>query len=200
LELAQLQIVYDALQDRLLMRVNTTSSHEVRAWLTRRLLSDLWATWQRAVTHARGLALPAGASPDARAALVSMEREQAVATSDFSTPFGKQPTAQAPAAQSAPSAPSMSPYSMQYRPPAPNFPLGEAPLLINEVSLTPLTDGSLQTHWKDGNRTLGIVMNAQLMHAVTKLLADGAAQAQWAIDIDLPDPAHHPAEGAAQKH
>jgi hypothetical protein len=179
MELAQLQVTYDAQQDRLLMRVNTTAGHEVRVWLTRRLLADLWPTWQRAVEHARGLALPAGASVDARRAMVSMEREQAVASSDFSTPFAT-PVAPAPTSRSA--ATSLSPYSPHYRPPGNKFPLGQAPLLISEINLTPLKDGSLQTQWKDGARTLGMVMNAQLMHAATKLITDGVQVAQWQLD------------------
>lgn len=187
MELAQLQIVYDALQDRLLMRVNTTAGQEVRVWLTRRLIGDLWPTWQRAVEHARSLALPPGATHEARRALVSMEREHATATADFSTPFSKAPGAPAQvtagAQRQAPSS-GLSPYSMHYRPPQNTFPLGEAPLLVSEVSLTPLQDGSLQTQWKDGPKTLGIVMNAQLMHAATKLLTDGVTQAGWALAMD----------------
>ncbi|MFM2399337.1 MAG: hypothetical protein RL341_1494 [Pseudomonadota bacterium] len=180
MELAQLQIVYDALQDRLLMRVNTTAGQEVRAWLTRRLLHDLWPTWQRAVEHARSLALPAGATDEARRALVSMEREHAVATTNFSTPFGQG----IPAAGLAPAPAQTSPYSPHYKPPKNPFPLGDAPLLVNEVSLTPMSDGSLQTQWKDGAKALGIVMNAQLMHAATKLLMDGAAQADWGLTLE----------------
>ncbi|MGL4577099.1 MAG: hypothetical protein ACRCV9_20095 [Burkholderiaceae bacterium] len=193
MELAQLQIVYDAFQDRLLMRVNTTAGHEVRAWLTRRLLHDLWPTWQRAVEHVRSLALPAGATDEARRALVSMEREHAVATTNFSTPFGQKPAAQG----AAPTQAQTSPYSPHYRPPENLFPLGDAPLLVNEVSLTPLTDGSLQTQWKDGAKALGIVMNAQLMHAATKLLMDGAVQAGWGLALDTATVA---AQAPATKH
>jgi hypothetical protein len=195
MELAQLQIVYDALQDRLLMRVNTTAGHEVRVWLTRRLLLDLWPTWQRAVEHARSLALPAGATDEARRAMVSMEREHAVATTNFSTPFGHAPAASGQASRQAQSqAPASapvqtSPYSPHYKPAENLFPLGDAPLLVNEISLTPMSDGSLQTQWKDGAKALGIVMNAQLMHAATKLLMDGAAQAGWGLQAEPIAPA-----------
>jgi hypothetical protein len=187
MDLGQLQIAYDAVQDRLLMRVATTTGQEMRAWLTRRLVSGLWPTWQRAVEHARSLALPAGASVDARQAMVSMEREQAVATSDFSTPFS-------------PPAAATSPYSVHYRAPEAAIPLGQTPLLITEVSLTPLKDGSLQTQWKDGTRTLGIVMHAQLMHAATKLMADAVQTAQWNIEVALPENTAHHSMASVQRH
>jgi hypothetical protein len=197
MDLGQLQVAYDAVQDRLLMRVNTTAGQEVRVWLTRRLVGDLWPTWQRAVEHARGLALPAGASTDARRVMVSMEREQAVAQSDFSTPFS--PAAQA-SSTIKPGVSSLSPYSPHYRSPANPYPLGETPLLISEVNLTPLPDGSLQTQWKDGRRTLGMVMNAQLMHAATKLIADAVAVAQWDVDVRLPDQLSEEQSVPASKH
>jgi hypothetical protein len=190
MDLGQLQIAYDAAQDRLLIRVATTGGQEMRAWLTRRLVRGLWPIWQRAVAHARGFALPVTASTVARQAMVSMEREQAVAGSDFSTPFG-QPAQQDAAMHASAKHPQVpaSPYSPHYRAGSDSFPLGETPLLVTEVSLTPLQDGSLQTHWKDGARTLGILMNAQLMHAATKLIVDAVQTAQWNIDVALQEPA-----------
>jgi hypothetical protein len=188
------------MQDRLLMRVASTTGQEMRAWLTRRLVLGLWPTWQRAVAHARGLTLPAGASTTARQAMVSMEREHAVASSDFSTPFGNTTGGAVSAAQSAAPEQPASPYSQHYRPPAPAFPLGETPLLITEVSLTPLKDGSLQTQWKEGARALGIVMNAQLMHATTKLIVDAVQAARWNIEVDLPQETLQRDTAPVQRH
>lgn len=42
MQIRQLQVACDHLQDRLLLRVATQADEEVRIWLTRRFLRDLW--------------------------------------------------------------------------------------------------------------------------------------------------------------
>lgn len=42
MQIRQLQVACDHLQDRLLLRVATQADEEVRLWLTRRFLRDLW--------------------------------------------------------------------------------------------------------------------------------------------------------------
>ena len=37
----QLSVTYDPLEDRVLLRVNTTTQEEVRVWLTRRMLTQM---------------------------------------------------------------------------------------------------------------------------------------------------------------
>lgn len=42
MQIRQLQVACDHLQDRLLLRIATQADEEVRIWLTRRFLRDLW--------------------------------------------------------------------------------------------------------------------------------------------------------------
>ena len=42
MKIHQLSVNYLAEQDRILMRVNTAASEEMRLWLTRRLMLGLW--------------------------------------------------------------------------------------------------------------------------------------------------------------
>jgi len=42
MQIRQLQVAFDSLQDRLLLRVATPADEEYRIWLTRRFLRDLW--------------------------------------------------------------------------------------------------------------------------------------------------------------
>ncbi len=154
MDIAQFQVTFDAEQDRLLLRVNTSEGAELRLWLTRRLVRGFWPVWHQAVAHSRGLALPAAATMEAREALVEMERSQVTATSDFATPFK----------------PAESPQQL---------PLGDEPLLVNEVRLTPLPNGTLRTEWLRGSRLVGLDLGRNLMHALTKLVEDGVAAADW---------------------
>jgi hypothetical protein len=160
MDIAQLQVTFDAEQDRLLLRINTTAGTELRLWLTRRLVRGFWPVWHRAVAHSRGLALPAAATPAAREALVEMERSQVTSTSDFATPFKTAETPQ-------------------------QLPLGNEPLLVNEVRLTPLPNGTLRSEWLRGSKLVGLDLGSNLMHALTKLVEDGVAAADW--DLASPD-------------
>ena len=42
MQIHQLSVTYQAEQDRILLRINSTSGEEMRMWLTRRLMSGLW--------------------------------------------------------------------------------------------------------------------------------------------------------------
>ena len=45
----QLQLRFDAEQDRLLLRVNTADREEFRLWLTRRMVARLWPALRSAL-------------------------------------------------------------------------------------------------------------------------------------------------------
>ena len=42
MQLSQIQVGYDAVQDRLLLRVSTQANEEFRVWLTRNFLYEIW--------------------------------------------------------------------------------------------------------------------------------------------------------------
>ncbi|MBS1191971.1 MAG: hypothetical protein H6R10_3763 [Rhodocyclaceae bacterium] len=47
MQIKQLQVVFEILQDRLLLRVSTTTQEEVRVFITRRFLRELWPALTR---------------------------------------------------------------------------------------------------------------------------------------------------------
>ena len=50
MKIHQLSVNYLAEQDRILMRVNTAASEEMRLWLTRRLMLGLWPLLTKLLT------------------------------------------------------------------------------------------------------------------------------------------------------
>lgn len=42
MQISQLQVSHDGMQDRLMLRIATSAKEEIRAWITRRFLRELW--------------------------------------------------------------------------------------------------------------------------------------------------------------
>ena len=61
----QLQIAFDAVQDRLVLRVATTANEEIRAHLTRRFVREIWPHLMRVLNGHLGGAMPSSRGPAA---------------------------------------------------------------------------------------------------------------------------------------
>ena len=169
MDIRQLSVSYQLDQDRILVRVNTSVNEEVRMWLTRHMMLRLWPMINRVVID--HLAIPADAKtdgyvdlnaigPGTRKMLADMRRQEAVEKADFSTPYQGEVAAR---------------------------PLGETPLLVTEVNLTPKTNGQLQMNFKEllrepaSNRGFQLDMPADLVFGVIQLLHLALQQSQWQL-------------------
>lgn len=157
----QVNVSYSAEQDRLLMRINSLSGEEFRAWLTRRMALQWLPHLEKTAQAQRKEQCPA---PDPAAPLSrqkeqlvdSFAKEAAVYGGDFQTPFQNKPLA---------------------------LPLGEEPLLVTEMSLTAL-DGArwqliLFERLPGRQRDLQLVMDPALTHGLLQLLTQGLQSAGW---------------------
>jgi hypothetical protein len=131
MKLDQVTASYQREQDRILVRMNTSSDDELRLWLTRRMCLRLWPNLNTVVADrvalmegTRDPARSAAASADekTRQMMADFHREATLQTADFRTPFRSQPL---------------------------QFPLGEQPLVVTEVGLTNLPDGKLRIDFKE---------------------------------------------------
>lgn len=169
MDIRQLSVSYQLDQDRILVRVNTSVNEEVLMWLTRHMMLRLWPMINRVVID--HLAIPADAKtdgyvdlnaigPGTRKMLADMRRQEAVEKADFSTPYQGEVAAR---------------------------PLGETPLLVTEVNLTPKTNGQLQMNFKEllrepaSNRGFQMDMPADLVFGVIQLLHLALQQSQWQL-------------------
>lgn len=167
MDIRQLSVRYNQDHDRILVRINTSAGDEVQMWLTRRLVLRLWPLLNRVVID--HLAIPADAKTDGfvdlaamgpatRKMLADMRQQEAVQGADFVTP---------------------------YRNDATNRPLGDAPLLVTEVSLTPKDGGLMLMNFKElltepaSTRGFQLEMPADLVFGVIQLLSQALEQAQW---------------------
>jgi|SRR3569623_681119 len=168
----QLQLTYDAAEDRILFRATFLDDsgilQEIRAWLTRRIVRNLWPGIVRAFESQLTLDRPQASH--AKTEIINMAHEESIAqftaAGSFSTPFGN-------AAQ--------------------RFPLGEMPLLIASARFTLHSNQPLQINFAPAQGSgFEIAFTPALLHGFCKLLQDAVHSAQWEIELALPGEAEAP--------
>jgi hypothetical protein len=164
MQIHQLSVNYQAEQDRILLRVNSTSGEEMRLWLTRRLMVGLWPlltklqTEQVLKSEAAGAALHS-ADEDLRRMLADFRKEEFLQKADFDTPYQDKE----------------------------NLPLGPDPLLVTDVDATPVAEGRLRLAFNERASVSGgakprgfqLELDPRLMQGLMHLLEQALCQAQW---------------------
>ena len=157
----QVNVSYSGEQDRLLIRINSLKGEEFRAWLTRRLtlklLPHLGKTAQAQIEKQFQVPPAHTPLPEQKEQLMqNFKKEAAVYDGDFQTPFKDQPAA---------------------------LPLGEEPLLVTELSFTPLADAKLQVTLLERlpgkQRDLQLVMDSALTQGLLRLLNQSLKASGW---------------------
>lgn len=163
MKIHQLSINYQAEQDRILMRINTAASEEVRLWLTRRLMLGLWPLLTRLLTQHLLKLEGAGSSLDSagedlKKMLADFRKEQFLQEADFETPYDENQAA---------------------------LPLGPAPLLITDVDASPLASGRLRLSFNERlpgggeTRSFHVELDPKLMQGMMHLLEQALGRSQW---------------------
>ncbi len=169
--LRQLNISYNPLEDRLLMRISSGSPgtlEEYRLWLTRRFVSLLWKALEQIIDS--DSTLNPAVSADNRPALKEFRQEAALASSDFKTP---------------------------YKAEAASTPLGPAPLLVSKLAVRkgPRDIHVLSLSAAKG-QTINLNLSIPLIHSIQKLLADAVARNGWGLSFSTPPPEAPPSTDA----
>lgn len=166
----QMQLVYDAREDRLVWKLRTRSGEIYTVGLTRRMVLRLWAPFLRLVGQAGAPALAPQTllTPAAQAMLVDAARQRPLPTADFSAPFDAQ---------------------------AVREPLGAQPLLADVIDLVPPTSTrglQIKLRGTDG-RALELQLSADLATALLRLLEQALTVSEW---LRVPTLAAVPAQAA----
>jgi hypothetical protein len=164
--LHQIQVTYQQDEDRLLLRASFTGAGEplgeVRAWLTRRLLRNLWPGIVKALETQVTLNQPQAAH--AKAEIVGMQHQATVqdiaARGDFKTPYAD--TAQA-------------------------FPIGEAPILVTTVHFNISANKPVRIRFEPAQgQGFEVALSPQVLHGFCNLLREAVKTAQWEVELNLP--------------
>jgi hypothetical protein len=182
MQIHQLSVTYQAEQDRILLRVNSTSGEEMRMWLTRRLMTGLWPLLTRLNTdqlikmEAAGSAL-ASADEELKKMVTEFRKEEFLQGADFDTPYQDKD----------------------------NLPLGTEPLVVTDVDATPLGNGRLRLAFNEraavsgGDKPRGFQMelDPKLTQGLLHLLEQALARSGWRDAFAAPPAAAEPADPGA---
>jgi hypothetical protein len=165
MELHQIQVIYRPDEDRLLCRASfkeTGELHELRAWLTRRMVRNLWPAILQTLEKQVALEKPDAAH--ASADIVGMEHQASVDTIRGTGSFD-------------------APYEAE----AVHFPLGEMPILVEKVDLTVGAGQPVRVNLSpaDGHG-FEIGFNLTVLHGFCALLKDAVKQAEWDLELEMP--------------
>jgi hypothetical protein len=166
----QLSVNYVQEHDRVLVRINTLASEELRLWFTRRLtlgflplLSKVVAE-QVAKTERVKSPYIAAADEQSQQILADFKKVESLQGSDFATPYKERPSA---------------------------LPLGAEPLLVTEINLTPLSNGQLQFVFSEKlsdasatdakPRSFQMALEPKLTHGLMHLLEKAFEVSQWTM-------------------
>lgn len=152
--LRQIQVRFDPEQDRLLLRVNTSSASELQCWLTRRMVRRLWPHLENALSASPKVA--AQPTPQARETVKAFEREGAIQGSDLSQP---------------------------YRDEVESRPLGDVPILVSKVNLRRVGDQHLLSMNPRDGQGFTLRVHDRVLHTVCELIRRAVAQAEWGLEL-----------------
>lgn len=170
MKLHQLRLDYVAEQDRLLLRISTDDGKEVLLWLTRRCMRLLWPLLVDMAQSSPKVAMQG--SPEARAALLGFEHEQALRGTDFSRPYDET---------------------------ARERPLGAEPLLVERIKSTKHASGDhVLSLMPISGQHVNLTLNAAILHSFCGLLQKVVGNTEWDLKLSLPQGFVPDAERAAR--
>ena len=170
MKLHQLRLDYVTEHDRLLLRLSTYYSKEVLLWLTRRCVRLLWPMLVDMAQSSPRIALQG--SPEARAALLGFEHEQALRGADFSRPYEE---------------------ASRERP------LGAEPLLVVRIQSGKDGEGNcVLSLAPPSGQGVNVTLDDTLLHSFCRLLQKVVAGTDWDLTLSLPQASVPDAERVAR--
>ena len=157
----QIQMAYNAQEDRILLRILSTERAEFRFWLTRRYVKLLWTVLLKMLE--RDPSAAQHADENVRRAMIGFQHANAVSGGEFAKPYEEGVSV---------------------------LPLGAAPVLLSRITgKQPDQQQQLLSLHPEQGQGIDLGVNTGLLHMISKLLVDAVAQSDWdiklAIDADF---------------
>lgn len=155
-QLEQFSASYDAMQDRLLLRVRTSDDAEFRFWLTRRFVDLLWPILMKIADSFSSRKAPS--DPVARGIMAEMAHGEAVGGANFTSQYQKGSL----------------------------FPLGEEPILLAKISVKAKEGNTQTlTLLPQEGQGLNLELDEKLVHVIARLLQEAANGADWGLKLQV---------------
>ncbi|MBZ0144944.1 MAG: hypothetical protein KJZ92_09565 [Rhodocyclaceae bacterium] len=153
----QLNASYNAAEDRILLRLNTTNKDEFRIWLTRRVMRRLAEMLGSAERRLLGLENPEHGlvTPGARA-IQDFRREASTAGVNFGERFVEETA---------------------------GFPFGEAPVLATGCEVHPQDENAVVSLQLANKSTLTFLLDVRGIHGTLAMLQKAVAHSEWNLMV-----------------
>lgn len=177
----QLSIAYHVDHDRILVQVNTIAGEELRLWFTRRLVLNFLPHLNRLAINAEANAMQLATQDElAKKTVMEFKKQESINKADFKTP---------------------------YNPKASAYPVGQEPILVTTIQLTPDDKGSLRIGFEEKMsgvtttqvpRGFQMTLTSSLLHGFMHLLEAAVRVSEWGI-LESQKPASDPVDAAIEK-
>ena len=158
-QLHQINLSFNPEQDRLLLSLKTTALEELRFWLTRRFVKQVWPLLLQLLEREVEVMTPT-AAPESKKEVLAFQHQQALAESNFGE---------------------------QYEQRTASRPLGDEPVLVARfVAKQPAPGQHVLSFLPAQGQGIDIRMDNRLLHSFCKLLADTQAKTEWDLQLTLP--------------
>ena len=170
----QLSVSYTPSEDRLLLRINTTTQEEIQVWLTRRMTVNLMPHLPRIAAEQLALSAPMETpllTEQDKSMFASFMQQEHIHQSDFSTPYQ-----------------------------AGQRMLLEQPMVLTDLKMTPQPDGMTlvvlqeRTGGDRPSRNLELRLKPHLIHGLLHLIQEIWPKTGWADAVRI-EPTHLPETG-----
>ena len=159
MQLHQVNVAYDSLQDRLLLRFSTAEQVEYRMWITRRMLKGLWPGLVQLMANTPMARQQL--EPEAKRAVVEFQREQALAQTKFGKAYDGETMAPAQPGE---------------------------PILVFGLRMRPNPDGSHDIEFAPKvGQGVHVRLQDAMVHALAKLLQDAVKMTDWDLRLEHPN-------------
>lgn len=169
----QIQMSYNAQEDRILLRILTTQRAEFRFWMTRRYVKLLWNVLLNML--ARDPVAVVHQDESVRRTVMGFQHANAVSGGEFAKPFEEGVSV---------------------------MPLGANPVLLSRISgKQPGQQQQVLSLHPEQGHGIDLGVNTSLLHIISKLLVDAVAQSDWDLRLAIdPDFAQAPQGEGIKRH
>jgi hypothetical protein len=157
MKIHQIQIRYDEIEDRILLRLSTADDCEFRFWLTRRFVKRLWGMlvqmleWDEAVRQQL--------DTETRRTVLDMQHEGYAQKANYSRKFEEVPR---------------------------RTPLGDAPALLAKAKGRKDKNGvQLLSLYPQQGQGIDMTLDTQLLHIFSRLLREAVTKTDWDVSLAL---------------
>jgi hypothetical protein len=168
----QIQMSYNAQEDRILLRILSTERSEFRFWMTRRYVKLLWSVLLKMLAHDPVAAVHQ--DENVRRTMMGFQHANAVSGGEFAKPFEEGVSV---------------------------MPLGANPVLLSRISGKPAGQQQLLSLHPEKGQGIDLGVNTSLLHMISKLLVDAVTQSDWDLRLAIdPDFARSPQSEGVPPH